>query len=86
MGPEHAWLKDIGRAEYTSATDEECLRGFRACTEMEGIIPALESAHAIWGAMRLAKTMEKDQNIVVVSSFPFFFGDGERDANFLVGL
>lgn len=68
VGPEHSWLKDIGRAEYVSATDEQCLRGFRACTEMEGIIPALETSHAIWGAMQLAKTMEKEQNIVLVSS------------------
>lgn len=67
VGPEHAWLKDIGRAEYVSATDEQCLRGFRACTEMEGIIPALETSHAIWGAMQLAKTMDKEQNIVLVS-------------------
>ena len=63
---QHAWLKDSGRAEYVSATDEQCLRGFRACTEMEGIIPALETAHAIWGTMEIAKTLPKDANIVMV--------------------
>lgn len=68
VGPEHAWLKDSGRAEYVSATDEQCLRGFRACTEMEGIIPALETAHAIWGTIEVAKTMPKDSNIVMCLS------------------
>ncbi|KAJ7072262.1 bifunctional tryptophan synthase TRP1 [Mycena amicta] len=48
VGPEHAWLKDSGRAEYTYATDEQALRGFRMLTQREGIIPALESSHAIW--------------------------------------
>lgn len=68
VGPEHAWLKDSGRAEYVAATDEECLRGFRACTQMEGIIPALETAHAVWGTMQIAKTMRPDQNIVMCLS------------------
>lgn len=70
VGPEHAWLKDSGRAEYMSATDEQALRGFRACTEKEGIIPALETAHAIWATIELAKTLPKEQNIVMVR--PFF--------------
>lgn len=69
FGLQHAWLKDSGRAEYVSATDEQCLRGFRACTEMEGIIPALETAHAIWGTMEIAKTLPKDANIVMVRFF-----------------
>ncbi|KAM0786299.1 bifunctional tryptophan synthase trp1 [Microbotryomycetes sp. NB124-2] len=76
VGPEHAWLKDTGRAEYISATDEQCLRGFRACTQMEGIIPALETSHAIWGAMQVAKTMPKDANIVLCLS-----GRGDKDVS-----
>jgi tryptophan synthase len=74
VGPEHAWLKDSGRAEYVSATDEEALRGFRMCTQLEGIIPALESSHAIWEAVKLAKTMDKDHDIVVCLS-----GRGDKD-------
>lgn len=67
VGPEHAWLHETKRADYRSATDEQALRGFRACTQMEGIIPALETSHAVWATMELAKEMEKDQNIVMVS-------------------
>ncbi|TFK42355.1 bifunctional tryptophan synthase TRP1 [Crucibulum laeve] len=74
VGPEHAWLKDSGRAEYVVATDEEALRGFRMLTQREGIIPALESSHAIWEAVRLAKTMPKDKDIVVCLS-----GRGDKD-------
>lgn len=70
VGPEHAWLKDSGRAEYMSATDEEALRGFRMCTEMEGIIPALETAHAIWATVALARSLPKEQNIVMVRPSP----------------
>ncbi|KZT71419.1 tryptophan synthase [Daedalea quercina L-15889] len=74
VGPEHAWLKDSGRAEYVVATDEQALRGFRTCTQLEGIIPALESAHAIWEGMRLAKTLPKETNIVICLS-----GRGDKD-------
>ncbi|KAG9014615.1 tryptophan synthetase [Tulasnella sp. JGI-2019a] len=74
VGPEHAWLKDSGRAEYTVATDEDALRGFRLCTQMEGIIPALESAHAIWGGMQVAKTLPKDHDVVICLS-----GRGDKD-------
>ncbi|KAF9007422.1 bifunctional tryptophan synthase TRP1 [Cyathus striatus] len=74
VGPEHAWLKDSGRAEYVIATDEEALRGFRMLTQREGIIPALESSHAIWEAVRLAKTLPKDNDIVVCLS-----GRGDKD-------
>lgn len=74
VGPEHAWLKDSGRAEYVVATDEQALRGFRMLTQREGIIPALESSHAIWGAVRLAKTLPKDADIVVCLS-----GRGDKD-------
>ncbi|KAI0332615.1 bifunctional tryptophan synthase TRP1 [Cubamyces sp. BRFM 1775] len=74
VGPEHAWLKDSGRAEYTVATDEEALRGFRMLTQLEGIIPALESSHAIWGGVALAKTLPKDANVVICLS-----GRGDKD-------
>ncbi|KAF6763968.1 tryptophan synthetase [Ephemerocybe angulata] len=74
VGPEHAWLKDSGRADYIVATDEEALRGFRLLTQKEGIIPALESSHAIWKAFELAKTMSKDHDIVVCLS-----GRGDKD-------
>lgn len=66
VGPEHAWLHESKRGEYISATDEQALRGFRACTQLEGIIPALETSHAVWGTMELAKTLPKDANIVMV--------------------
>ncbi|OAX42022.1 tryptophan synthase, partial [Rhizopogon vinicolor AM-OR11-026] len=74
VGPEHAWLKDSGRAEYVAATDEEALRGFRLCTQLEGIIPALESSHAIWEGVRLAKTLPKDVDLVICLS-----GRGDKD-------
>jgi len=74
VGPEHAWLKDSGRAEYVVATDEDALRGFRMCSEKEGIIPALETAHAIWATVQLAKELPKDQNIVMCLS-----GRGDKD-------
>jgi tryptophan synthase len=69
VGPEHAWLKDSGRAEYVAATDEEALRGFRMLTQLEGIIPALESSHAIWEGVRLASTLPAESDIVIVSRF-----------------
>ncbi len=74
VGPEHAWLKDCGRAEYVNITDEEALQGFHALTRMEGIIPALESSHAIAYATKLAPTMQKDQIIIVNLS-----GRGDKD-------
>ena len=74
VGPEHAWLKDIGRAEYPNITDDEALQGFHALTKMEGIIPALESSHAMAYTMKLAPTMGKDQVIVVNLS-----GRGDKD-------
>jgi len=61
-------LKDSGRAEYIVANDEEALRAFRLCTQLEGIIPALETAHAIWGTIQIAKTLPKDANVVMVSN------------------
>ncbi|TQV63560.1 MAG: tryptophan synthase subunit beta [Halothiobacillaceae bacterium] len=76
VGPEHAWLKDIGRANYVAITDDEALDGFRMLTRREGIIPALESSHAIAHAMKLAPTMSKDEIIIVNLS-----GRGDKDMN-----
>ena len=78
VGPEHAWLHETKRGEYTSATDEEALRGFRACTQMEGIIPALETSHAVWATMKLAKTLPKEANIVMVRLAAPFLWAGRR--------
>ena len=74
VGPEHAWLKDTGRAEYVNITDTEALEGFHALTRMEGIIPALESSHAMAYTMKLAPTMRKDEIIIVCLS-----GRGDKD-------
>ncbi len=76
VGPEHAWLKDIGRAHYVAITDDEAMQGFHTLTRMEGIIPALESSHAIAYAMKLAPTMAKNQTILVNLS-----GRGDKDIN-----
>lgn len=74
VGPEHAWLKDTGRAQYVNITDDEALGGFHALTKMEGIIPALESSHAMAYTMKLAPQMDKDQIIIVNLS-----GRGDKD-------
>jgi tryptophan synthase beta chain len=74
VGPEHAWLKDSGRAQYVAISDDEALAGFHALTRIEGIIPALESSHALAYAMKLAPTMKKDQIIIVNLS-----GRGDKD-------
>jgi tryptophan synthase beta chain len=74
VGPEHAWLKDTGRAEYVSVTDDEALAGFKLLTETEGILPALESSHAIAHLVRLAPQMSGDASIVVCLS-----GRGDKD-------
>ncbi|MBN8431041.1 tryptophan synthase subunit beta [Microbulbifer salipaludis] len=74
VGPEHAWLHDIGRVDYVTANDQEALTAFRTLTRAEGIIPALESSHAVAYAMKLAATMAPDQNIVVNLS-----GRGDKD-------
>src|SRR3954470_6948505 len=65
VGPEHAWLKDSGRAEYVSITDEEALDAFHTLTRMEGIMPALESAHAVAHAMKLAPSLSRDKVLLV---------------------
>lgn len=74
VGPEHAWLKDIGRAEYAGITDNEALSAFHDMCSLEGIIPALESAHAIAHAMKLARTLNPDQIVLVNLS-----GRGDKD-------
>ncbi len=74
VGPEHAWLKDSGRAQYVNITDDEALQGFHALTRMEGIIPALESSHALAYTMKLAPKMGPDEIIIVNLS-----GRGDKD-------
>ncbi|MBM6550118.1 tryptophan synthase subunit beta [Marinomonas ostreistagni] len=74
VGPEHAWLKDVGRANYVAINDDEAMDGFRALTRLEGIMPALESSHAIAYGMKLAKTMSPDQVVVINVS-----GRGDKD-------
>ncbi len=74
VGPEHAWLKDAGRAQYVTITDQEALSAFHDCCRIEGIIPALESSHAIAYATKLAKTLPKDQLLLVNLS-----GRGDKD-------
>lgn len=65
IGPEHSWLKDIGRVEYVSATDKEALDGFQMCSKYEGIIPALEPSHALGFVKKLAPTLPKDHLLVM---------------------
>lgn len=81
VGPEHSWLKDIGRAEYVAATDQEALTAFRELTRIEGIMPALETSHAIAHAMKIAKDMSPDQVLVVNLS-----GRGDKDIHTVAGI
>ncbi|MGE0099825.1 MAG: tryptophan synthase subunit beta [Hydrogenophaga sp.] len=81
VGPEHAFLKDIGRAEYVGITDTEALAAFHYLCRTEGIIPALESSHAVAHAMKLAKTMKPDQSILVNLS-----GRGDKDIGTVADL
>ena len=81
VGPEHAWLKDIGRAEYVGITDKEALDAFHYLCRTEGIIPALESSHALAYAMKLARTMRTDQSILVNLS-----GRGDKDIGTVADL
>jgi len=74
VGPEHAWLKDCGRASYATITDEEALQAFHDCCRFEGIMPALESSHAIAQAVKMAPTLGKDKIILVNLS-----GRGDKD-------
>jgi len=81
VGPEHSWLKDIGRAQYVAVTDDEAMQGFHTLTRKEGIIPALESSHAMAYVMQLAPTMAKDQSIIMCLS-----GRGDKDINTIARL
>jgi tryptophan synthase beta chain len=81
VGPEHSYLKDIGRAEYVAVTDAEALTAFHDLCRYEGIIPALESSHALAYAAKLAPTLGKDQVILVNLS-----GRGDKDINTVAGL
>jgi tryptophan synthase beta chain len=74
VGPEHAFLKDTGRAPYVGVTDDECMEAFHLLARTEGILAALESSHAIAQAMKLARTMRKDQRVLVNLS-----GRGDKD-------
>lgn len=81
VGPEHAYLKDIGRVQYVPINDEEALDAFRTLTRVEGIIPALESSHALAYAMKLAKTMSSEEQIIVNLS-----GRGDKDINTIADI
>ena len=76
VGPEHAWLKDSGRAQYVAITDDEALNAFHTLTRLEGIMPALESAHAVAYAMKLAPSLSSDKVLLVNLS-----GRGDKDMN-----
>ncbi|KAJ2658229.1 hypothetical protein IW148_004785 [Coemansia sp. RSA 1199] len=76
VGPEHSWLRSTGRAEYHAVSDAQALQGFRALTQLEGIIPALESSHAVYQAMQIARKMSPDQLLVICVS-----GRGDKDVN-----
>ena len=78
IGPEHAFLHDSGRVEYVSASDGEALEAFQTLSRLEGIIPALESAHAVSHALKLAAEMRRDQVIIVNLS-----GRGDKDVNLI---
>lgn len=81
VGPEHAWLKDIGRVAYTAITDEEALTAFHDLTTIEGIMPALESSHALAEAAKLAPTLDRDKIVIVNLS-----GRGDKDIHTVAGL
>src|SRR5690606_41295617 len=76
FGPEHSWLRDTGRVKYVPILDDEALEAFKLTTKLEGIIPALESAHAIAQAVKTAPTMGKDQIMIVNLS-----GRGDKDVH-----
>ncbi|MDG2252234.1 MAG: tryptophan synthase subunit beta [Methylophilaceae bacterium] len=81
VGPEHAWLKDSGRAEYVAVTDDDALKAFHNLCLIEGIIPALETSHALAYAEKLAATMSKEQIVLVNLS-----GRGDKDINTVAGI
>lgn len=81
VGPEHAYLKESGRVNYVTATDEEALNAFRILSVTEGIIPALESAHAVAYALKLSKELGRGKSVVVNLS-----GRGDKDVDFVLGM
>jgi tryptophan synthase beta chain len=81
VGPEHAWLKDSGRAEYVGVTDQEALQAFHQLTRLEGILPALESSHAVAHALKMAASMRPDQTVLVNLS-----GRGDKDVQTVAEL
>jgi tryptophan synthase beta chain len=81
VGPEHAWLKDSGRANYVAVTDQEALQAFHVLTRTEGIIPALESSHALAYAAKLAPTMDREQSILINLS-----GRGDKDMHTVAAI
>lgn len=81
VGPEHAWLKDSGRAQYVAVTDQQALKAFHSLTRLEGIMPALESSHALAYAMELAPTMTQDQTMIINLS-----GRGDKDIHTVAHL
>jgi len=81
IGPEHAFLHDSGRAEYIWATDAEALEGFKLCAKFEGIIPALETSHAIMPAIHVARELPEDDTIILNLS-----GRGDKDVQLVAEL
>ena len=81
VGPEHSYLKESGRVKYVAVTDKQALEAFKMLTEIEGIIPALESSHALYHAAKLARRLPKDKNIVVCLS-----GRGDKDIDIVRGV
>jgi tryptophan synthase beta chain len=81
VGPEHSWLRDSGRVSYVPILDDEALDAFQLTTKVEGIMPALESAHAIAHAVKLAPTMDKDQIMIVNLS-----GRGDKDVHTVAAM
>jgi tryptophan synthase beta chain len=76
VGPEHSWLKDIGRAEYVAVSDNDALKAFHEVTELEGIMPALETAHAFAYLEPLMQELDSSANVVINVS-----GRGDKDIN-----
>jgi tryptophan synthase beta chain len=81
IGPEHAFLYDSGRAEYIRASDAEALEGFQLCAKLEGIIPALETAHTILPAIRIAREFSQKDSIIINLS-----GRGDKDVQLVADL
>jgi tryptophan synthase beta chain len=81
VGPEHAWLKDTGRAEYVGISDQEALQAFHQLTRLEGILPALESSHAVAHAVKMAADMRPDQTVLINLS-----GRGDKDVQTVAEL